>query len=277
MTVRTFFWGAVWTIIGLLVIGHIAGGWYFSGVIIEDAFEPRPNPLESVSGDYELEGLTVTPAEAEPLFAPLQEAGYPQLAITYRNDDQQPLDPSGFYQYGATEHEDVAGAVEFARANGAEQIVLNGFSTGAGHVMSFAFRQPTGRISGLLLDSPNINMSDTIDFRASQRQLIGPINVPFTLSAVAKFFTALRIDVNWQQIDYISQAENALRLPVLIHHGAEDDSVPLRQSIELQETKPELVTLVQVPGAGHVESYDADFDGYVGRVLAFIASVEQDT
>ena len=56
-----------------------------------------------------IHGLGTTPAEAEPLFAPLQEAGYPQLSITYRNDDGQPMDPSGYYQYGATEWEDVAG------------------------------------------------------------------------------------------------------------------------------------------------------------------------
>jgi len=143
------FWGFFWLVVGLLLVFHVAGGWYFSNELIQDGFVPAPEPIAPLPGSYDLEevaystplgemdawylpadgvtwvihihGLGTTPAEAEPLFAPLQGAGYPQLSITYRNDDGQPMDPSGYYQYGATEWEDVAGAVEHAVANGAWQ------------------------------------------------------------------------------------------------------------------------------------------------------------
>lgn len=285
--------------IALALAFHLAGGWYFSGELIEDGFDPAPDPITLVQGDFELEevsytsplgtmdawhlpadgatwvihvhGLGATPAEAEPLFAPLQDAGYPQLAITYRNDEGQPADPSGYYQYGATEWEDVAGAADLALAGGAESVVLSGFSTGAAHVMSFLSRQPREMVVGVLMDSPNIDLGQTVDYAASQRELpLIPANVPPTLSATAKFITSLRMGVNWKILDYVADADETIRQPVLIHHGTEDLRVPVETSIALARVNPDLIQLIQVEGAGHVESYDVDQQGYVDSVLAFL-------
>jgi pimeloyl-ACP methyl ester carboxylesterase len=280
----------------------VAGGWYFSNELLEDAFIPDPEPIVVSQGPYQLEevsyesplgpmdawylpadgstwvihihGLGALPSEAEPLFAPLQEAGYPQLSITYRNDQGQPRDPSGYYQYGATEWEDVAGAVDYAVANGASNIVLSGFSTGGAHAMSFLSRQPQEIVIGMILDAPNVDFGRTVDYAASQRELpVVPIPVPATLSATAKFITSLRIGVNWKLIDYIDGAENTIRQPVLIHHGTEDLRVPMETSQDLQATNPDLIHLIQVEGAGHVESYDVDRQGYIDSVLAFLAEL----
>ena len=189
MNSRSTFRGVLWTLVGLLVIGHLIGGWIYSGRIIDEAFTPDPDPIVTPSGDFELveityqsdigtmdayylpansstwvihvHGLGVTPSEAEHLFAPLQQAGYQQMSITYRNDENQPLDPSGYYQYGATEFADIAGAMDYATENGAEAIVFSGFSTGASHVLSFNFRNNLDDIKGIIFDSPNIDMGDT--------------------------------------------------------------------------------------------------------------------
>jgi uncharacterized protein len=296
---RTFLWGTFWALVGLALVFHVGGGWYFSSELIEDGFVVDPDPIEMVQGDYEIEevsytspigemdawylpaagstwvvhvhGKGATPAEAEPLFAPLQDAGYPQLSITYRNDEGQPEDPSGYYQYGATEWEDVSAATDYALANGAEGLVLSGFSTGAAHAMSFLSRQPREVVLGTLMDSPNVDFGQTVDYAASQRELpLIPANVPPTLSATAKFITSLRIGVNWKSIDYIADAERAIRQPVLIHHGTEDLSVPLEESLALVETNPGLIRLIQVEGAGHVESYDVDRQKYIDEVLGFM-------
>jgi hypothetical protein len=46
--------------------------------------------------------------------------------------------------------------------------------------------------------------------------------------------------------------------------------VPLSQSLELVETDPGLIRLIQVEGAGHVESYDVDRQKYIEEVLGFL-------
>lgn len=302
MNSRSRFWNVFWALVALGLVFHLAGGWYFSNDLIEEGFIPAPDPIEAVQGDFELtevsydsplgamdawhlpadgttwvihvHGLGGTPAEAEPLFGPLQDAGYPQLSLTYRNDQGQPEDPTGYYQYGATEWEDVSAAADFAVASGAESLVLSGFSTGAAHVMSFLSRQPREVVVAVLMDSPNVDVGSTVDFAASQRELpLLPVKVPPTLSATAKFITSLRLGINWKLLDYIADAEETIRQPVLIHHGTEDLRVPLDTSIELAAVHPDLIRLVEVAGAGHVESYDVDRQAYVDSVLAFLADL----
>jgi hypothetical protein len=299
MSLRSFLRGLFWVAVTLALVFHVAGGWYFSGVLLEDAFVPAPDPIVAPTGDFEIEevsyssdlgdmtawylpasgstwvihvhGLGATPDEPQHLLAALQDAGYPQLTIAYRNDDGQPQDPSGYHQYGATEWEDVAGSMDYAIENGAEAVVLSGFSTGASHVFSYLYRHNLDEIKGLLLDSPNINLGETVDFTASKRKLpVLPFNVPPTLSATAKFITSLRIGVNWRTLDYVDRAESSLRVPVLVHHGTADERVPLRQSQALVEASPDLVRLIAVDGAGHVDSYEADPEAYLSEVLGFL-------
>lgn len=302
MTSRTFFRGIFWTLIALALVFHVAGGWFFSSELIDDAFVPDPDSYVVTSGDYELEeikyqsplgemdawylpaegttwvihvhGLGATPAEAEPLFGPIQDAGYQQLSITYRNDESTPLDPSKYYQYGISEWEDISGAVDHALANGAENVILSCFSTGCAHTMSFMFNRSLDSVSGALMDSPNIDMGETVDYAATQRELpLIPVTVPPTLSAMAKFITSLRIGVNWKAIDYVNKADLIIKRPVLIHHGTEDLKVPISVSIELAEARPDAVRLISVEGAGHVDSYDVDLERYLEEVLRFLDRV----
>jgi uncharacterized protein len=291
-----------WILVAVVFFAHIFGGWAYSNRIIDEAFTPNPAVAEVPDGEYALSevsyhsalgemdawylpspgttwvihvhGLNATPTEAEALFQTLQEAGYPQLSIAYRNDVNQPVDPSGYHQYGVTEWEDISGAVTFARENGARDMVFAGYNSGASHVFSYVFRHNFDDIAGVIVDSPNIDLGSTIDFRESQEDLpVIPIPVPSTMSWVAKFFTSLRIDVNWRSLDYIDKAERSLRVPVLAIHGTDDESVPISQSIALEDANPELVDLIRVDGAGHVASLDTDFDGYTAAVLTFLQEV----
>ena len=286
----------------VVVLVHLLGGWNYSNVLIADAFEvdevesfavPEGQGIEVVEfstplGEMDAWYLPATgttwvihvhgrggsPDEALPLFGPLREAGYPQLAITYRNDPGQPPDPSGYYQYGFTEWRDIESAMDYAVANGADQIVLSGFATGAAHVISLVYHVSLDRIAGLVLDSPNLDFSTTVDFTLAQRELpLVPIQVPRTVSEVAKFFTSMRIGVNWKSLDYVDNAERSFSHPVLIHHGTDDATIPIAPSREFAETRPDLVRLIEVEGAGHVGSYDVDPDSYVAAVLDFLASV----
>ncbi len=303
MNTKSIFRGLFWSVVALAILFYAAGGWYFSGELIDDAFVIDPDPITVTGGGYEMElveyetelgamdawylpsdgdtwvihvhGLGATPAEAEPLFAPLQDAGYPQLAITYRNDDGQPEDPSGFYQYGATEHSDVSDAVDYALANGAEKVFMNSYSTGAAHTLGFLYREIRDRVIGAHFDSPNIDFGETVVHNASQRELpILPFKVPESLSAVAKFMTSLRIGISWRTLDYVDSSSESLKLPILVHHGTADLTVPISTSVDFARINPTLVRLVQVEGADHVESLEVLGEQYTALILEFISSLE---
>lgn len=303
MASRSVFRGFFWILVALILAFHVVGGWAYSNRIIDEAFTPDPGAIVVPSGDFELSevtyetpvgdmdafylpgsselwvihvhGLNATPSEMEVIFGAIQDAGYPQLSLAYRNDEGQPPDPSDYFQYGATEWEDVAGAVEYAEANGAEEVVIAGYSTGASHALSYIFRNNLDEIAGVITDSANIDMGATIDYRAGEEDLpVIPLPVPPTLSWVAKFFTSLRINVNWGSLDYIEKAERSLRVPVLAIYGTEDESIPNEQSLDLAEAQPELVDVFAVQGAGHVESFDVDYEGYVSHVLEFLDDLD---
>jgi fermentation-respiration switch protein FrsA (DUF1100 family) len=60
--------------------------------------------------------------------------------------------------------------------------------------------------------------------------------------------------------------------PVLLIHGTADDNIPIRHSRELHAANPAAAELWEVPGAGHVGSFDRDPETYARRVTAFFAT-----
>ncbi|MGI8518952.1 MAG: alpha/beta hydrolase [Acidimicrobiia bacterium] len=220
-------------------------------------------------------GLGASRTEALRLLRPLAEEGYPQLVIDYRNDEGAPADPSGYYRFGETEWEDVATAVDLLVAEGAQQVVLVGYSTGASHIFSYLYRESDPVVTAVIVDSPNIDFEQTVDLGASQRSLpfIG-LPIPGTLVWTAKQIASLRFGVDWESVDYLPEAEQ-LEVPVLVIHGTEDETVPLQSSQDLVAARPDLVRISIVPGAGHVRSWNVDAASYEAAVTGFLAEVSQ--
>ena len=301
MSFRSVTRAIFWTAVAIALVFHLGAGWYHSGLMIEESFQPAPEAVSTPSGDYRVEqvsyeaplgefdawylpsfrktwvihvhGLNSTPGDAEHLFERLQEAGYPQLAITYRNDEAQPADPDGYHRYGSAEHEEIAAAVAHAQDHGAESIVLSGFGAGASHVLAYLARSNLDAVRAAILDSPITDLGAAIDaeITSSDIPVVG-LSMPVTVASIARFFTALRIDVNWRTVDYVDDA-SSLRRPVLVHHGTEDGEVPIAQSVSFAEASPSQVTLLQVEGAGHLGSYGADPEKYVDEILSFLSQV----
>ncbi|GAB4006490.1 hypothetical protein GCM10029992_57330 [Glycomyces albus] len=88
-------------------------------------------------------GRNASPAETLRGVEVYSKLGYPVLAVTYRNDEGAPDAPNGKHSLGEHEADDVVDAVEYALDNGAEDVILHGWSMG-GATVSVAARELAG-------------------------------------------------------------------------------------------------------------------------------------
>lgn len=199
------------------------------------------------------------------------ERGYHAMVIDYRNDPGAPPDPSGFYQYGVTEWDDVAAAARYARSNGADNLVMVGYSMGGANVVSFILRSPLrAQTAAVILDSPVLDFGSTIDYGAAQTTLpLTSITIPSSLTSVAKWIASWRYDIDWDDADYVSQWRD-YHSPTLLFQGTGDKTVPLGPAQQFAGVRSDVVTLVSPPNVGHVLAWNADPVGYEATVNSFL-------
>lgn len=200
----------------------------------------------------------------------LHRLGLPVLMIGYRNDAGAPPDPSGMLRYGLTEWQDLAAAVQYALGHGARRLMLVGYSMGGAIVVSFLERSPlAARVAGVILDSPMLDFSRTVDLGASRQTLpLVGLPLPQSLTAVAKWIASWRYGVDWRSLDYLDGAAE-LRAPILLFQGGADRTVPAATSDELARAA-RVVTYVRVRGADHLDSWNLDPASYDRAVKAFV-------
>ena len=200
------------------------------------------------------------------------DAGITSLVIDYRNDPDEPADPSGLYRFGRTEWEDVAGAIRYAvEEGGANEIILVGYSTGASAEMSFLEHSPDSvLVTAAVFDSPNIDMRGTVRAAAEKRTIPGtPMPIPGSLISVALAISDVRWDVDWSAVDYHDIAPDVLTMPTLVFHGTADSRVPIESSQRLAQDVPS-VELIEVPEADHVRSWNVDPVAYRAQLADFL-------
>jgi hypothetical protein len=198
--------------------------------------------------------------------------GFTSLVVDYRNDEEAPADPSGLYRFGRTEWEDVEAAVRYALDEGAESIVLVGYSTGAAlHVAFLESSELAATVTAAVYDSPNIDMGATVKHEASKRTIPGtPVPVPGSLTAVAMLIADLRWDIDWRGIGYVERAGDIIEIPTLVFHGVDDDRVPIEVSRRLRDQAPDQIRLIEVEEAGHVTSWNVDSEAYERALAEFL-------
>ena len=217
-------------------------------------------------------GKGATRREALRMLPTVSKLGMPSLIITYRNDEDVPANPDGYYRFGETEWEDVEGAVAYAMHNGAEDVVLVGYSMGGGIVVSFLYSSSLAEtVRAVILDSPMLDFGAIVDHGASQRRMpVVGLPLPGVLTAVAKAISSYRFDIDWGKLDYLDRADE-LTVPVLLFQGDADDTVPVSTSDVLAEARPDIVQYVRVEGVGHVRAWNTDPATYAATVSDFLS------
>ena len=198
----------------------------------------------------------------------LHDLGIPALFITYRNDKGQPQDPSGIYQYGLTEWQDLHAAMEYALSQpGARDVVVIGHSMGGGIVVKFLYESPlASSVTGAVMDSPMMDFEAPVDLGARER------NLPGFVTATVKWTATLRFGVDWDAMDYLKDA-GRLDSPILLIHGEDDTRVPIGTSDKLAELRPDLVTYSVYPDATHADAWNVDSRRYERELREFLLRV----
>ncbi len=211
--------------------------------------------------------------DALEVMGPLYRAGLPMLVITYRNDPGAPASSDHLLHYGATEWEDLQASVDYALQHGARNVLLVGRSMGGGVVLSFLERsQLASRVKGVILDAPMSSFSKAVDaYTASQVRLPLGLPVPDSLVATAKWIVSWRYGFDWQAADYLA-GDSKLNAPILLFQGGADTLVAQSVNDRLAADRPDLVTYVVTPGAGHLDSWNLDPPRYEGYVQQFAAA-----
>jgi uncharacterized protein len=219
-------------------------------------------------------GYNAARTETLRTLATVARQGFPALAVGYRNDPGAPRTADGLRRWGATEWRDLEAATRYALDRGAAGVVLAGFSMGGAVVTSFLLSSPlAGRVRGVVLDSPGLDLGEVIDHGAADRVL--PVlgsPVPPALTVVAKGIAGLRYDLDWGRLDYLDRA-GGLATPMLVFHQGGDQTVPVAISQALAAARPDLVSFERFDGDGHVQSWNVDPARYERAVRAFLDRV----
>ncbi|TYB46614.1 alpha/beta hydrolase family protein [Actinomadura chibensis] len=188
--------------------------------------------------------------------------GLPMLSIAYRNDVGAPPSPDRKNHLGDTEWNEVVSAMAYARAHGATGVVLYGWSMGGAMVMT-ALRDDPSFVRGVVLDSPVMDWSATLDKQGSARSL------PPFITDVAKQVLQWRIGIDLSDYDQRRYAPR-LRTPVLLYTAKDDGTVANGPAFAFARTAPPgTVTHVKADG-GHTEAWNVDPAAYERALTAFL-------
>ncbi|WP_178995416.1 alpha/beta hydrolase family protein [Paenarthrobacter nitroguajacolicus] len=187
--------------------------------------------------------------------------GLTSLVVSFRNDGDAPPSCDGRFSLGQAEWRDVEAGINFAISNGAERIVLFGWSLGASIALQAAAMSPnSSRVAGMVLDAPVFDWRTTLAANAKAAGLPRPVvHLGFTIlrSKALRWVTGLAEPICLDSLDWLARATE-LNKPVLVLHGEKDDTTPFEASKKAASLRPDLVRLVEFESEGHSLEWNAD-------------------
>jgi pimeloyl-ACP methyl ester carboxylesterase len=170
---------------------------------------------------------------------------------------------------GIKESMELLGAVKFVKQLGAKEIVIWGFSMGAGTTLQAALQ--TKDIHALILDSTFIATPDTM-FQNIKRMLDLP---EYPSKMLIHYMFPLINGIGFNQIPYQKVLSTAYTMPIFFIHGKEDERSPytIIQQLANNQKANILSSLWLKPKARHELVYDTDPKAYFYKTMEFIDKV----
>ncbi|WP_372660447.1 alpha/beta hydrolase [Cohnella sp.] len=171
---------------------------------------------------------------------------------------------------GRIESQQLLGAIQFARRQGSDELVVWGFSMGAGTALQAALHSEP--IDAMILDSIFIPDDNTL-----YHNIRNQINIPkYPSVSLIRFFFPFMSGTRLELIPSTQIQETAFDFPILLIHGTADDKAPAYLSENVAKAqKNELSDLWVVPDAIHEMIFRTHPEEYVERTTKFLDRVTQ--
>lgn len=231
--------------------------------------------VEAESKDWiiHVHGWNASVDETTRTFASLNKAGYNNLALAWPSD----LAPWGsgkrFCHYGATESAALNDAVDFARAQGAQKVLLFGYSMGTTLIANYlASNFKDGEfpdwLGGVVLDSPLVDLRHTLT--ASMVRLnVTPRRIELSLALGKKRFA--KMQSSFEQLSYS-------HLPTfpktLVFYASKDEFLDMTPVAKMVAAHPEMIQTQTIESAGHCRTFNQDPEAYMASLLWFLEAAQ---
>lgn len=244
-------------------------GWLVPGAPLSTE-EPNAGPTWAIL----VHGRGATREECLRALPVLHRLGVTSLVASHRSTAGLPAGPAtGRYHLGDTEWKDVEAAVVHAAQQGAQEIVLVGWSMGGAIAMQAVSRSWTAeRVKGIVLDAPVLDWRDVLAHQARLNKLppaVGRLGQSVLSHRSAWRLAGTDAPVDLDRLDWVSRAAE-LAHPVLLIHSDDDEYVPSGPSRRFAEARPELVTYLSIDGALHCKEWNVDPEAWDAAVARFL-------
>lgn len=192
----------------------------------------------------------------------LHQAGYNLLVFDLRGHGQSDGDGTTM---GYREPEDVRAAVAEAKTLDPGPIALIGYSLGAAIAVEEGAVNPD--VAAVVEDSGFSSVGD--EFLARFTEVTRLPNTPLAAAVVA--FGTIDVGTSLWNVQPVAMAAR-MRKPLLAIVPDADTIVPPAEGLAIFRAAAGPKVLLEVPGAGHVQAYNADNRLYESTVLNFLAS-----
>ena len=215
----------------------------------------EPHPLVVL-----VHGMWSSWLEMASLGRDLHAKGFDVLLFDLRGHGQS--DPSRL-SLGGREREDIRTVQAWARDEGyGDRVGWLGYSMGGATLILEAARNPS--IRAAVIDSPYGDMPELLGSQLSKHSRLPSWFNPGIL-ACARLLYGLRTE----ELVPIAAAASWGDRPMLLIHGEDDSTVPVRQARSLAKAVGAACLTSILPGVEHVEAYRSDPKGYVALISRF--------
>jgi len=171
---------------------------------------------------------------------------------------------------GISESQQLIGAIRYARLHGSDELVVWGFSMGAGTALQAALQAE--RVDAMILDSTFLPDENTIYANMTRY-----VDLPkYPTVSLLRLFLPLMGGARLDDIPSAQAQETAYPFPIFLIHGTADDKAPvyIAENVAGAQTNG-LSRLWIVPDAIHEMIYRTHTEEYVSRTTAFLESVSK--